>query len=205
MELGEFDACQIREVTVAYRGGSEREIGDATDSAKFARELIGDETREVCLALYLDSSCQPIGYRTVAIGTADTALVSTRGVFQPAVGLGAAAVVLIHNHPSGNPQPSREDVVLTARVMAAGEVIGCQLLDHIVIGRDSHVSIRDEVKAGKWDHLEGSGTPEAEPRMGLLEVPAGISPAELLAKLEALLGGQIDSLEKMSPKDPTSH
>ncbi|MEE9149058.1 MAG: JAB domain-containing protein, partial [Candidatus Tectomicrobia bacterium] len=71
-------------------------------------------------------------------------VVHPREVFNPAVRDSAAAVIFVHNHPSGDPQPSQEDRVLTARLVKAGNVLGIQVLDHIIVGRNTYMSFADE-------------------------------------------------------------
>jgi len=69
--------------------------------------------------------------------------VHPREVFQPAVESSAASVVLVHNHPSGDPEPSREDLLLTKRLVTAGEIMGIEVLDHVIVARRSFVSLRE--------------------------------------------------------------
>jgi len=103
--------------------------------AALARQLLVDDAREHFIAVYLDGRHQPIGLQTVSLGTATQSLVHPREVFQPAVLLGAAAVVLVHNHPTGDTRPSPEDRDVTQRLSKAGEVLGIQVLDHVILGR----------------------------------------------------------------------
>ena len=79
----------------------------------------------------------------VSHGTADRALAMPRDVFRQAVREGATAVIVCHNHPSGDPEPSQDDVLLTRRLKEAGDVLGIQLLDHIVFGDGRHVSLKE--------------------------------------------------------------
>jgi DNA repair protein RadC len=81
---------------------------------------------------------------TVAVGSLNSAGVEPREVFKSAVRHSAAAVVLAHNHPSGDPAPSRDDVALTKRLAQAGELLGIEVLDHIVVGDRKYVSLKAE-------------------------------------------------------------
>jgi len=137
----------IREVAVRYLGRAAR-IGAAmaspADVARFMRRVVREDAREHLSAIYLDGRHRPIAYQIVSIGTATASLVHPREVFQPAVLVGACAVIVAHNHPSGDPTPSREDLVITRRLAQAGSVLGIALLDHVVWTRDAaHTSIRD--------------------------------------------------------------
>jgi hypothetical protein len=89
----------------------------------------------------LDSRGRPVGRRQIARGTLTACLVHPREVFAPAIRARAASVVVVHNHPSGDPAPSEEDLQLTDRLREAGELLGIPLVDHIVLGRDGHRSL----------------------------------------------------------------
>jgi DNA repair protein RadC len=118
-------------------------IRDArTVHGHFAGRLPQHE-REVFYALLLDGRNRLRAEVRVSEGTLTTALVHPREVFGPAVRVGAAALVLVHNHPSGDPTPSSEDIVLTERLRQAGELIGIRVLDHVVIGQGGYVSLAE--------------------------------------------------------------
>jgi len=102
-----------------------------------------DRKKEVFLALLLDSKNRLIREVCVSEGSLNASIVHPREVFSPAVRESAAAVLFIHNHPSGDPAPSREDIELTRRLREAGELMGIRVLDHIVIGNGSYVSFTD--------------------------------------------------------------
>lgn len=87
-------------------------------------------------ALYLDRRNRPIARRCLTRGSAQYTVVDPQQIYRPAVQIGAAAIVLAHNHPSGDPTPSAQDHEVTRRVRRAGEVLGIQLLDHLVVAGD---------------------------------------------------------------------
>jgi DNA repair protein RadC len=93
--------------------------------------------------LYLNTRHQLVHKETVSIGTLNASLVHPREVFEPALRLGAVSVVLVHNHPSGDPSPSAEDRALTRRLEEAGKILGIGVLDHIVVGHEEHVSFAE--------------------------------------------------------------
>jgi DNA repair protein RadC len=99
--------------------------------------------RERFLALFLDSRHRVQSMETVSIGSLNASLVHPREVFKPAVALSAAAVIVAHNHPSGNARPSGDDLELTARLDRCGELLGVALLDHLVVGDTEVTSIRE--------------------------------------------------------------
>lgn len=93
--------------------------------------------------LYLNARNQPLGREVVAVGGLNIAQLRPREVFAPALALHAAAVVLAHNHPSGDPTPSPEDLAVTRHLLEAGELLGVEVLDHLVLSRDRFRSIRE--------------------------------------------------------------
>lgn len=90
--------------------------------------------REQVVVLLLNTKNKPIGFHTVSIGTLNASLVHPREVFKAAIVANAAAAILLHNHPSGDPLPSVEDYAITERLLAAGKLLGIALLDSIVVG-----------------------------------------------------------------------
>jgi len=135
----------IREAVVRYRGSRKplEGIRSPADAARFVRRVVGGDAREHFVSLMLDARHRAIAYQVVSVGTATASLVHPREVFQPAVGLGACAVIVAHNHPSGDPTPSPEDREVTDRLIQAGRVLGIQVLDSIVVTEAGHVSIRE--------------------------------------------------------------
>ena len=110
-------------------------VHTASDAAAIARRTLEHQAAEVFIVLCLDTRSAVVGWHEVSRGTLDATLVHPREVFKPAVLANAAAVIVAHNHPSGDVVPSRDDTSLTARLRAAGELLGIALLDHIIVGR----------------------------------------------------------------------
>jgi DNA repair protein RadC len=106
------------------------------EAAGLASAILGNTTVEQVLVLHLDTKRSLIGVHVVSQGTLDAALVHPREVFKVALLANAASVILAHNHPSGDPTPSEEDLVLTKRLAACGVLLGVAVTDHIVIGQD---------------------------------------------------------------------
>jgi len=112
-------------------------------AARVFAEYIGDADRETFVVALLTVRHRILGLHTVSVGTLTSSLVHPRGVFKPAILSGSAALVLGHNHPSGDPEPSAEDLALTRRLASAGQLIGIEVLDHLVIGEAGRfVSLR---------------------------------------------------------------
>ena len=106
--------------------------------------LLRDLRRELFKVILLDAKHAVIREKTVSEGTLTSSLVHPREVFNEAVRESAAAVIFLHNHPSGDPKPSKEDRALTARLQEAGDILGVQVLDHVIIGDGRYVSFADE-------------------------------------------------------------
>lgn len=102
-----------------------------------------DIKKESFLAILLDSKNKVIKEVDISTGSLTASIVHPRELFNPAIKESAAAMILIHNHPSGDPTPSREDIELTKRLRDAGELLGIKVLDHIVIGDGHHVSLAE--------------------------------------------------------------
>ena len=107
-------------------------------------EYIGDVDREVFVIAMLTVRHRVIGLHTVSIGCLTGALVHPREVFKPAILAGCGALLLAHNHPSGDPEPSEEDIALTRRLASAGQLLGIEVLDHVILGESGRfVSLRE--------------------------------------------------------------
>lgn len=105
---------------------------------------IGTADREHFLVLYLNARNVVIHEETVSVGSLNANIVHPREVFRPAIREAAAAVILVHNHPSGDVSPSREDLSLTSRLVEAGRLLGIEVLDHLIISGSRFLSFRSE-------------------------------------------------------------
>jgi DNA repair protein RadC len=99
--------------------------------------------REFFKALLLDSKNQVLRIATVSVGSLNESIVHPRELYREAIRHSAAAVIVVHNHPSGDPTPSAEDIEVTVRLRDAGRVVGIDLLDHLVIGDGRWVSLKE--------------------------------------------------------------
>lgn len=106
----------------------------AADVAHLLRQYLTDVDREHFVVVLLNRKNQVIGINTVAAGSLTAAIVHQREVMKPAVLANAASIILVHNHPSGDPSPSAEDQQLTTRLVQAGRILGITVVDHIIIG-----------------------------------------------------------------------
>jgi DNA repair protein RadC len=144
----------LRELRVVYRPVSgapavrRRVVTSPRVAAEIIRPLLEHEPVEVFCALLLDAKHKPLAWHVVSRGTLDATLVHPREVIKAACLGNAAAVILAHNHPSGDPAPSRQDVLLTRRLGDALALVGIQMLDALVIGA-----------AGRWTSILRCGQP----------------------------------------------
>ena len=118
-------------------------IRNPADVAAYLGTELADLAQEQLRVVLLDSGNQVIATSLVYQGGLNSTVIRLSDCFREAVAHGAAAVVLVHNHPSGDPTPSPEDIGLTADAARAGDLLGVDLLDHVVIGRSGHVSLRE--------------------------------------------------------------
>ena len=99
--------------------------------------------REIFFMITLDSKNRTIGYHTISMGSLSSSVVHPREVFKPAILENSAAVIFLHNHPSGDPAPSREDRECTNRLTAAAKILGIRVLGHVVFGEKDYFSFAD--------------------------------------------------------------
>ena len=105
---------------------------------------IRENKKENFVVLYLDARNKLIYKETISIGTLNANLVHPREVFEPAVKNLAAQIILAHNHPSGDPEPSEDDLILAKRLVEAGKIMGIEVTDHIVIAKSGFVRFKEK-------------------------------------------------------------
>lgn len=125
----------VREKTSYYSGAMR--VNSTTRGIQICAEVFGQDVREFAQeffgVLMLDTKLKPIGDTIVTVGTLDASLVHPREVFKPAIAASAASILLVHNHPSGDPTPSRQDRDVTQSLKKCGEILGIQVIDHIIL------------------------------------------------------------------------
>lgn len=152
--IGPAKAAQIKAALEIAKRFAQEEIKrgeqfrSSADVFHHYRERLGNLRKEEFHVLLLDAKNRKLKDVRISEGSLTSSLVHPREVFLPVIRESAAAVILIHNHPSGDPQPSQEDLQITRRLREVGEVMGVRVLDHIVIGKGRYVSFVDD---GYWD------------------------------------------------------
>jgi DNA repair protein RadC len=125
-----------------YRGKKPKEIRGPDDVVAFVGRKLRKDPREHFLVLLLNARHEVMAIETVSIGSLNASIVHPREVFRPAIINSAASIVLVHSHPSGDPEPSEEDLSITRRLVQVGELVGIAVLDHVIIASRSTVSLR---------------------------------------------------------------
>lgn len=156
-----IECFSVREVTVKYktieRYSEGRRFSNSRDIFEAFRNRMNAERVEVFSAILLDSKNRQMTLDTISRGSLSTSVVHPREVYTNAVRLQAAAIIFMHNHPSGDPAPSREDRECTERLVKAGTLLGIRVLDHIVFGFDDWYSFAD---AGYLNSIPTSCLPD---------------------------------------------
>jgi DNA repair protein RadC len=131
-----------QKVGIAGKGSAEVEtIDDPADVAALLDDL-RHESQEHFVAIYLNSKNVILRIATLHIGTANSSIVGLREIFREAVREGAVGIIVAHNHPSGDPEPSPEDIQVTAKIVEAGKLLDIEVLDHVIIGERRWVSLK---------------------------------------------------------------
>jgi DNA repair protein RadC len=119
-------------------------IRSPEDAANYVMEDMRFLSQEHFVCLYLNTKNQVLHQQTVFIGSLNASIVHPREVFKEAFRRSAASFICIHNHPSGDPAPSREDIDVTKRLSECGKLIGIELLDHLIIGDQKFISLKEK-------------------------------------------------------------
>jgi DNA repair protein RadC len=149
--IGLAKAAQIKAAfELSNRLGGYPEAGEKPivktpeDIANLVSGRLRDKKKEHFLELLLDTRNQVIKVAEISIGSLDASIVHPREVFKEAISASASAVIFVHNHPSGDPTASEDDIRLTKRLVEAGEIVGIDVLDHIIIGDKKFLSLKRE-------------------------------------------------------------
>lgn len=148
--IGFVKACQIKAVfelgnrIESYCGEMHPKIESTENVVKLLAPHMSYLKQEEFRVLLFNSKKRLIRHCRVSLGSLDAALVEPREVFRPAIAAKAKFIVIVHNHPSGDPTPSKEDVLLTKQLCTCGVILGIEVLDHIIIGFSGHVSLKEE-------------------------------------------------------------
>lgn len=147
--IGKVKAIEIKAcIELGLRIAQATQLKDGTiTSTKEAGTLLMVEMRDLqqehVVALYLNTKNEIIKKKTIFIGSLNSSVAHPREIFREAVRFSAARIILGHNHPSGNPDPSEADLVFTKRMVECGDMMGIELLDHFIIGNKTYLSLKE--------------------------------------------------------------
>ena len=134
--------CELSRRMAKQTALKKLKFSDSASIALYYMEDLRHLTQEHLMLVLLDNKCSLIKDMVLTIGTINASLVSPRDIFLQALKYGAVYIVLLHNHPSGDATPSRQDVCITEKIKEAGELLGIPLTDHIVIGSNAYTSFK---------------------------------------------------------------
>ena len=137
-------AIELGRRSVAHPTGDRAQMTSPRAVAEYLLPQYGNRRVEQFGVLLLDTKHRVLRSTVLSIGTLDASIVHPREIFREAVAGNAAAIVLFHNHPSGDPEPSREDTRLTERLVAAGVLMGINVIDHVILGDARYFSFREK-------------------------------------------------------------
>jgi len=122
----------------------DKKISSPKEVYKIVSEYLKGVDREHLVLLTLDTKNVITSITTVSIGSLNQSIVHPREVFKTAILSNASSIILAHNHPSGDPTPSKEDINITHRIKEGGKLLGIDLLDHVIIGDDTYISLKEK-------------------------------------------------------------
>ncbi len=134
-------SVEIREIEYSY--DKRPKINCMDDVVKAVKPMIADPNKEFFIALYLNTKNGILKQEVISVGSLNANIVHPREVFRTACMVSASSIIVAHNHPSGDPTPSREDIELTKKLSEAGKMIGIELLDHVIIGYDRNYGFKE--------------------------------------------------------------
>ncbi|WP_342513202.1 DNA repair protein RadC [Sporosarcina sp. FSL K6-1522] len=131
----------VKETSLLYK---DRAIRSPKDGYNLFKQFLGELDREYFVVMCLDVKNQPTAMNVCHIGSLNASIVHPREVMKTAILSNSASILVLHNHPSGQPEPSSEDIDVTKRLAEAGNIIGIDLLDHLIVGDGRYISLKDK-------------------------------------------------------------
>lgn len=131
----------VKESSLLYK---ERSVRSPEDGYRLLKLFLEDKDREHFIVASLDTKNQPVSINVCHVGSLNASLVHPREVMKSAILSNAASIIVGHNHPSGQPEPSKEDIDVTKRLVEAGKIIGIDVIDHIIVGDETYTSLKEK-------------------------------------------------------------
>ena len=148
--IGKVKAIQLKAIAelskriACTRSGYEVQMKDRGSIADYYMEQMRHRKEEVLIGAFFDSKCKFLGDTEISVGSVNYTYVSPRDIFRKALEKNAVFLILLHNHPSGDPAPSCDDRKVTKRILSCGDMLGVDLADHIIIGDNCYYSFKEE-------------------------------------------------------------
>jgi DNA repair protein RadC len=134
----------FRRTNKLCKKGFKPKINNAQDVFNYYSDELENKKKEQFYALFLNTKNQIIGEELISVGTLNNSIIHPREVFNPAIKASANSLILIHNHPSGDVKPSKEDIDITKKLENAGSLLGISVVDHVIVGKNSYLSFKDQ-------------------------------------------------------------
>lgn len=128
----------------SYRSGENYKICSPRDAAEYVMEEMRYLKQEILKVIMLNTKNKVIYEKNVFLGSVNSSIVHPREIYKEAIIKNSTSIVIFHNHPSGDPTPSREDLNVTNRIQDSGRILGVDLLDHIIIGNGTYISLKEK-------------------------------------------------------------
>ena len=132
-----YEIQRIKQVIQEVEGGEQYIVRSPEDGARIAAQFIGDDDREVFFVMCLNTKNRVVAVHRCHVGSLNASIVSPREVFKSAILNNCASIIVSHQHPSQNVQPSHEDIEVTRRLVEAGKILGIEVLDHLIVNADA--------------------------------------------------------------------
>ncbi|MBT2655371.1 DNA repair protein RadC [Bacillus sp. ISL-18] len=132
-----YEIQRIKQVIQEVEGGEQYIVRSPEDGARIAAQFIGDDDREVFFVMCLNTKNRVVAVHRCHVGSLNASIVSPREVFKSAILNNCASIIVSHQHPSQNVQPSNEDIEVTRRLVEAGRILGIEVLDHLIVNADA--------------------------------------------------------------------
>ncbi|MDR4950350.1 JAB domain-containing protein [Neobacillus cucumis] len=141
-----FEVVRIKqEIKESFEPFAHYAVRSPEDAQKLAASYIADEDREVLLVMMLNTKNQVVGVHRAHVGSLNASVVHPREVMKCAILNNAASIIVSHQHPSGDPTPSREDIEVTKRLVEAGRILGIEVIDHVIVTyTGKHISLKEK-------------------------------------------------------------
>lgn len=132
-----YEIQRIKQVIQEVEGGEQYIVRSPEDGVKIASQFIGDDDREVFFVMSLNTKNRVVAVHRCHVGSLNASIVTPREVFKSAILNNSASIIVSHQHPSQNVEPSREDIEVTRRLVEAGKILGIEVLDHLIVNANA--------------------------------------------------------------------